>query len=64
MAVNLASGAIAALNNPATSDAVSIAMLKKSLTAQETSAAQLLQALPAPLPRNPPHLGNNVDTFA
>jgi hypothetical protein len=64
MAVNLVSGASAALNNPATNDAVSMAVLKKAMDLQKQGAAQMLQALPTPPASNPPHLGNHVDTFA
>jgi hypothetical protein len=64
MAVNLVSGANAALNNASGNEAVSIAVLKKAIDLQAQGAAQLLQALPSPVANNPPHLGNRIDTFA
>ena len=64
MAVNLVSGANAALGNAAASNqAVGIAVLKKAIDLQAQGAAQLIQALPQ-MPANPPHLGNHVNTFA
>jgi hypothetical protein len=49
----------------ATNDAVSMAVLKKALDAQASSAAALLQAIPpAPVPNLPSHLGQNVNTTA
>lgn len=65
MAVNLVSGASAALHNAAgNQQAVSIAVLKKAIDLQAQGAAQLIQALPTPAVNHPPHLGNNVNTFA
>lgn len=64
MAVNLVSGANAALNNTAGNEAVSIAVLKKAIDLQAQGAAQLLQALPTPSSNNPPHLGKHLNTFA
>jgi hypothetical protein len=64
MAVNLVSGASAALNNPANDGTVAIAVLKKAIALQAQSAAQLLQTLPTPPANNPPHLGNHLSTFA
>ena len=46
-----------------TADAVNIAVLKKALDTQATTAATLLQALPPPLPANP-SIGRNVNTTA
>lgn len=48
-----------------TDQAIGIAVLKKALDAQVTSAAALLQALP-PVPSSnlPAHLGQNIDTKA
>ncbi len=48
-----------ALSQSQVGDAVAITMLKKAMDLQAQTAAQLLQALPAP--SNPPHLGNSVD---
>ena len=46
-------------------DAVQIAVLKKAINIGASSALQLLEALPEPVPlSNPAHLGNGVDTFA
>ena len=46
-------------------DAVQIAVLKKAMDIGASSALQLLEALPEPVPlSNPEHLGNGVDTFA
>jgi hypothetical protein len=47
------------------SDAVSVAVLKKALTAEQTSALTLLQALP-PIQSSKlfSQLGQNIDTFA
>ena len=64
MAVNLVSGASAALNNSAGNEAVSIAVLKKAINLQAQSAAQLLQALPTPPAPASSHLGNRLNTFA
>ncbi len=50
-----------ALNQARTSDAVSVAVLKKALDMQTESAQQLLQALPEPASGN---LGSNVNTLA
>ena len=49
-----------ALSQAGTGDAVGTLVLKKAMQMQEQSAAQLLEAVPAP-PSNPPHLGNQVD---
>ena len=54
----------AAVSQADTGNAVSIAVLKKSLDIQAQNAAQLLQALPQPNSSNPPNLGNDVNTFA
>jgi hypothetical protein len=48
-----------------TDQEVGIAVLKKALDMQATSAAALLQALPPVQPANlPPHLGQKVNTTA
>jgi hypothetical protein len=44
-----------------------VAVLKKSLEAEASAAAALIQAVSQPQPAtdsNPPHLGQNVDTRA
>lgn len=44
---------------------VGIAVLKKALNAQQSSAATLLAALPTPPAANlPAHLGQNINTTA
>ncbi len=43
---------------------VGVAVLKKALSMDEQSAAQLLQAVPSSGTNNPSHLGNTVDTRA
>jgi hypothetical protein len=47
-----------------TSDAVSIAVLKKAMDIEAQGTAQLIQALPQPASNSPPNLGNKVNTFA
>ena len=46
-----------------TSQAVSVAVLKKALATQSETAAALLQAIPAPL-QLPDHLGQRINTVA
>jgi hypothetical protein len=43
---------------------VGVAVLKKAMDAQASTAMQLLAALPRPQGANPPNLGNSVDTYA
>ncbi len=52
-----------AMSQAKTADAVSTAVLKKSLDIQAQGAAQLLQALPQ-ISNNPPNLGNSIDVKA
>lgn len=54
------------LADTGTTQAVSIAMLKKTEDVQASTAAQLLAALPAPTPSPslPSHLGNYINTTA
>ncbi|MEN3294238.1 MAG: hypothetical protein V7642_3491 [Burkholderiales bacterium] len=48
-----------------TEQAIGIAVLKKALDTQATSAAALIQALPPVQSASmPPHLGQNVNTTA
>ncbi|HEV2610960.1 MAG TPA: YjfB family protein [Noviherbaspirillum sp.] len=47
-----------------TNQAIGIAVAKKAMEIQETNALALVQALPAPTPNLPPHLGRNIDTTA
>lgn len=49
----------------ATTQAVNVAVMKKAMDIQASSAAALLQALPPVSSANlPPHLGQNVNTTA
>ncbi len=64
MNITSAGNISAAVSQADTGDAVSIAVLKKSLDIQAQNAMQLLQALPSPSTNNPPNLGNSVNTFA
>lgn len=62
-------GSIASLatgmENAKTAQAVSVAVFKKALDAQSSSAMALLEALPPVTSANlPPHLGQNVNTVA
>lgn len=53
---------IAAVN---TQDEVSIAVLRKALDVQASSAATLIEAIPSVGSANlPPHLGQNINTTA
>jgi hypothetical protein len=45
------------------SDAVSVAVLKKAMDIEAKSVTQLIDALPQ-VSNNPPNLGNNVDVSA
>ncbi len=51
--------------NTATSEAVGVAVLKKAVDLQASSAAALLEALPPVTAATlPPHLGQHVNTTA
>ncbi len=58
--VNTAAG----LASQKTSDAVNVAVLKKAIDIQQSSAQQLLQALPQPPLATSGALGTQVNTFA
>ncbi len=61
---NIANLAVS-LATTTTNQAIGIAVMKKALDTQATSAAAMLEALPPVTPANlPPHLGQNVDTTA
>ena len=45
------------------SNAVRMAVLKKAMDIGSSSAQQLIAAIPQ-AGANPPHLGNNIDTYA
>jgi hypothetical protein len=49
-----------------TAQAVNVAVMKKAMDMQASSAAALLQALPPVTPATnlPPHLGQNINTTA
>lgn len=55
-----------AMANTSTQQAVGIAVQKKAMDAQATSAAALIEALPpvTSAPSLPSHLGNNINTTA
>lgn len=59
----LASQAVATTTQQ-TRDAISIAVLKKTLEIQANSATMLMDALAQQAASNPPNLGNNIDTTA
>ena len=46
-----------------TANEVQIAVLKRAMEIGKQVAMQLVQAATLPAPGNPPHLGNQVDTF-
>ena len=50
------------MSNVKNGQEVGIAVLKKALDAQKSTAAQLIAALPAP--NLPPNLGRNINTTA
>jgi len=53
-----------ALSQAKNSDAVSLSVLKKAMSIEAQTAAQLLQALPQHVASNPPNLGNSIDILA
>ncbi|MFC7514262.1 YjfB family protein [Herbaspirillum sp. GCM10030257] len=53
------------MSSTATTDAVSVAVLKKAMDIQSDNASALLAAIPSVSSQNlPPHLGQNVNTTA
>jgi len=58
--------AVASTSQVQTQDAVSVAMLRKSLDQQQANAAQMIASLPQPVQAPDPGatVGRNVDTFA
>lgn len=65
MEVNNIANLATTIANTATHQAVGIAVLKKAIDVQASSAAALLEALPpATAPNLPSHLGQNVNTTA
>lgn len=59
-------GIASSLANKATSEELSVAVLKKALDSQSQSAKALIEALPTPPSTSglPPHVGRNVNTTA
>jgi hypothetical protein len=53
-----------AMTQAQTADAVQLAVLKKAMDIQAQGAMQLIQAASQATSNNPPHLGNQVNTFA
>ena len=47
-----------------TAEDIQLAVLKKALDSNAQSGVQLIQAVSQSAPRNPPHLGSQIDTFA
>jgi hypothetical protein len=65
MDVSSLAGQALAMVNQNTSQAVQIAVLKKTLEIQSNSILTLLETAAQPLAAsNPSHLGNNIDTQA
>ena len=66
MDVTAIASAATEMSQARTADAVSVAVLKKSLDLQAQGAAQLVQAAAQSMQAasNPPHLGSRIDTFA
>ncbi len=57
---------VASTSQVQTQDAVSVAMLRKSLDQQKAMAAQMIASLPqpAPLPDPAATVGQSIDTYA
>ncbi|WP_398304812.1 putative motility protein [Zoogloea sp.] len=57
---------VASTSQVQTQDAVSVAMLRKSLDQQQAAAAQMIASLPQPasLPDPAATMGRSVDTYA
>lgn len=68
MDVSSIASASTALTQAQVADAVQTSTLKTAIDMQAASVLQLLQAVPPVAPaqpvENPPHLGNQVNTFA
>jgi len=65
MEVNQIAQLATSLANTATNQAIGIAVMKKAMDVQASSAAAMLEALPpATAPNLPAHLGQNVNTTA
>jgi hypothetical protein len=56
---------VAGIATAQTNDAVGLAVLKKAMDIDASSAVALINAIPAPAaPNLPPHLGQNINTTA
>jgi hypothetical protein len=65
MDVNTIASQAMAMSIQQTRDAISIAVLKKTLEVQANNAMALIDALQQPASaNNPPNLGNTIDTTA
>jgi hypothetical protein len=64
MNISSAGNIASVLSQSKTDDAVALTMLKKANDIQAQGALQLIQALPQLPSKNPPNLGNSVNTFA
>jgi len=64
MDVSSIASLVTTMANQNTRDALNIAVLKKVLEIQASSAAALIEALQPPAAGNPPYLGNTIDTTA
>jgi hypothetical protein len=66
MDISSVASAVSNSNSAKLASDVSIKMLNKALDFQESSALQLLEAIPelSAVTSNPPNLGNSVDVMA
>lgn len=65
MELNTIASAATAMEQVKTAQAVNVAVLKKALDSQASTAAALLDALPPVTAANlPPHLGQHINTTA
>lgn len=64
MEVSGIAAAATELTQAKTADAVQVAVLKKAMDIEAQGAMQLVQAASQVISKNPPNLGNHVDTFA
>lgn len=63
MDVSRIASLVTTMANQSTRDAINIAVLKKALEIQASTAATLINAMEQQA-SNPPHLGNTIDTTA
>ncbi|TCS37513.1 putative motility protein YjfB-like [Paucimonas lemoignei] len=64
MEVNAIASMATAMEQTKTAQEVSVAVLKKALDSQASTASALLDALPPVTANLPPHLGQNINTKA